>query len=102
MSKSDRITPEIIVHDGPGAVDFYKRAFDAVEVSRMVRKMDEMQMQLRERLQMYEMQIKRLESDLAARTEENQELIKMKIEMIRRQRESETVGEHREEEMAFS
>jgi len=36
MSKSDRIIPEIFVHDGPGAVDFYTRAFDAVEVSRMM------------------------------------------------------------------
>ncbi len=36
MSTSDRITPEIIVHDGPGAVDFYKRAFGAEEVSRMM------------------------------------------------------------------
>jgi PhnB protein len=33
---ADRITPEIIVHDGPGAVDFYKRAFGAEEVSRMM------------------------------------------------------------------
>ena len=36
MSQSDRIIPEIFVHDGPGAVDFYTRAFDAVEVSRMM------------------------------------------------------------------
>jgi hypothetical protein len=61
-----------------------------------------MQMQLQERLQMYEVQIQRLEADLAARTEENQELIRMKIEMIRTQRESETEGVHAEEEMAFN
>jgi PhnB protein len=36
MSKSDRIVPEIFVHDGPGALDFYKQAFGAQEVSRMM------------------------------------------------------------------
>jgi PhnB protein len=32
----DSITPEIFVHDGPGAVEFYKLAFGAVERSRMM------------------------------------------------------------------
>ena len=36
MSKSDRIIPEIFVNDGPGALDFYKQAFGAHEVSRMM------------------------------------------------------------------
>jgi PhnB protein len=36
MLQRDRIIPEIFVHDGPGALDFYTRAFDAVEVSRMM------------------------------------------------------------------
>ena len=36
MSKSDRIIPEIFVNDGPGALDFYKQAFGAQEVSRMM------------------------------------------------------------------
>jgi len=36
MSKSDRIIPEIFVHDGPSALDFYKQAFGAQEVSRMM------------------------------------------------------------------
>ena len=72
----------------------------AVEVSRLVRKMDEMQMQLQERLRVYELQIQRLETELTARTEENQQLIKMKIEMIRVQRESETAGKR--EELIFT
>ncbi len=72
----------------------------AVEVSRLVRKMDELQMELQERLRVYELQIQRLETDLAARTEENQQLIKMKIEMIRVQRESETAGKR--EELIFT
>lgn len=36
MVTSDRIVPEIFVHDGPGALDFYKRAFGATEISRMM------------------------------------------------------------------
>lgn len=36
MERSDRIVPEIFVHDGPGALDFYKRAFGATETSRMM------------------------------------------------------------------
>ena len=36
MPKRDSITPEIFVHDGPGALEFYKRAFGAVEHSRMM------------------------------------------------------------------
>jgi PhnB protein len=36
MSKSDRIIPVIFVNDGPGALDFYKQAFGAHEVSRMM------------------------------------------------------------------
>ena len=36
MPKPDSITPEIFVHDGRGAIEFYKRAFGAVERSRMM------------------------------------------------------------------
>jgi len=36
MSTLDTIVPEIFVHDGPGALEFYKRAFDAIERSRMM------------------------------------------------------------------
>jgi PhnB protein len=31
-----RVIPEIFVHDGPGALEFYKRAFGAVELARMM------------------------------------------------------------------
>jgi PhnB protein len=34
--KLDAIVPEIFVHDGRGAIDFYTRAFSAVERSRML------------------------------------------------------------------
>ena len=36
MLRPDSIVPEIFVHDGPGALEFYKRAFGAVEGSRMM------------------------------------------------------------------
>jgi PhnB protein len=36
QARSDKIIPEIFVHDGPGALAFYCRAFGAVERSRMM------------------------------------------------------------------
>ena len=36
MLTSNRIIPEIFVHDGPGALELYKRAFGAEERSRMM------------------------------------------------------------------
>ena len=36
MPKPESLTPESFVHDGPGALEFYKRAFGAVESSRMM------------------------------------------------------------------
>ncbi len=37
----DRIIPEIIVHDGVAALEFYKRAFGAEEVSRVMNKAED-------------------------------------------------------------
>ncbi len=34
--KQDAIVPEIFVHDGPAALEFYKQAFGAEEVSRVM------------------------------------------------------------------
>jgi PhnB protein len=34
--RPDNIVPEVFVHDGPAALEFYKRAFGAVELSRMM------------------------------------------------------------------
>ncbi len=61
----------------------------AVEMGELVRRLDQLQVPLQERLRMYEAQIQQLEKELAARTEENRELLKMKIEMMRRQLETE-------------
>jgi hypothetical protein len=61
----------------------------AAEISGLVRRLDELQMTMQERVQAYEMQIQKLEAELAVRTEENRELLKLKIEMIRQQLEVE-------------
>ena len=36
MRRSDNIVPELCVHDGLGALEFYKRAFGAVEQEHMM------------------------------------------------------------------
>jgi hypothetical protein len=61
----------------------------AAEIADLVRRLDRLQAPMHERLRIYETQIQQLEKELAARTEENRELLKMKIEMIRHQLESE-------------
>jgi hypothetical protein len=61
----------------------------AAEIADLVRRLDRLQAPMHERLQIYETQIQKLEKELAVRTEENRELLKMKIEMIRHQLESE-------------
>jgi hypothetical protein len=61
----------------------------AVEIAAMIRRLDSAQAPVRERLHLYETRILELEKELAARNEENRELLKLKIEMIRRQLEAE-------------
>jgi DNA anti-recombination protein RmuC len=59
------------------------------EIAELTRRLDQLQTPLQERLRAYETQIQLLEKTLAARTEENRELLKMKIEMMRKQIEAE-------------
>jgi len=61
----------------------------AAEMSGLVQRLDELQMTMQERTQTYELQIQKLERKLAARTEENHELLKLKIGMIQSQLEAE-------------
>ena len=61
----------------------------AMEIAAMIRRLDSAQAPVRERLHLYETRIQELEKELAARNEENRELLKLKIEMIRRQLEAE-------------
>jgi hypothetical protein len=61
----------------------------ALEIATLVHRLDELQTPLHERLRAYEMRIQELEKELTVRNEENRELLKLKIEMIRRQIEAE-------------
>lgn len=61
----------------------------AAEIADLVRRLDRLQAPMQERLRIYETQIQKLEKELAARNEENHELLKMKIEMIHHQLASE-------------
>ena len=64
----------------------------ATEVIRLVQRMDDLQVVMQERLRTYESQIQKLEAELTARTEENRQLIRLKIQMIRHQVESESAA----------
>jgi hypothetical protein len=61
----------------------------ATEISELVHRLDELKAPIQERLHSYETRIHELERDLAERNEENRELLKLKIEMTRRQLEAE-------------
>ena len=59
------------------------------EISGLAGRLDELQMTMQECTRTYELQIQKLERELAARTEENHELLKLKIELVRQQLEAE-------------
>lgn len=61
----------------------------AAEIGALVHRLDELKAPMQERLRSYEDRIAGLEKDLAERNEENRELLKLKIEMTRRQLEAE-------------
>ena len=61
----------------------------AAEIGALVHRLDELKAPMQDRLRSYEDRIVELEKDLAERNEENRELLKMKIEMTRRQLEAE-------------
>ena len=61
----------------------------ALEISELVHRLDELKAPMQDRLRSYEERIHELENDLAERNEENRELLKLKIEMTRRQLEAE-------------
>jgi hypothetical protein len=63
----------------------------ALEITAMIRRLDSVQAPLRERLRAYEARIQELEKELTALNEENRELLKLKIDMIRHQLEVESV-----------
>jgi len=61
----------------------------AEEITTLIRRLDDLQLPIQEREQAYEARIKALENELAARTEENRELLKLKLDSVRRQLETE-------------
>jgi hypothetical protein len=61
----------------------------AAELTALVRRLEQMQAPMIERLRAYEERLMELQKDLADQTEQNRELLKLKIEMTRRQMESE-------------
>jgi hypothetical protein len=62
-----------------------------MEIAAMIHRLDSVQAPLHERLHSYEARIQELEKELTVLNEENRELLKLKIEMIRRQLEVERV-----------
>ncbi|MGB7769972.1 MAG: hypothetical protein WBN22_14120 [Verrucomicrobiia bacterium] len=63
----------------------------ALEIATMIRRLDSVQAPLRDRLRSYETRIQELEKELSVLNEENRELLKLKIDMIRRQLEVERI-----------
>ena len=59
------------------------------ELVQLTRHLDELKAPIQDRLRSYETRIQELEKELAARSEENRELLKLKIEMVRHQLEVE-------------
>src|ERR1019366_7614527 len=59
------------------------------EIAQLTHHLDELKAPIQERLRSYETRIQELEKELSARTEENRELLKLKIEMMRHQLEVE-------------
>jgi hypothetical protein len=62
----------------------------AAEIAQLTHHLDELRVPIQERLRSYEMRIQELEKELTARNEENRELLKLKIDMLRRQLEVES------------
>lgn len=62
------------------------------EITALVRRLDQLQVPMQERLHAYETRIQTLEKELAIRTEENRALLELKIETTRRQLATELAG----------
>ena len=68
----------------------------ASEVVTLVQRMDALQVAMQDRLRTYESKIQQLEADLIARKEENRQLIRLKIQMLRHQVDLETTPQRAE------
>jgi len=63
----------------------------ASEIAELIRRMDAAHAPLHERLRAYETRIQELKKELTARSEENRELLKLKVEMMKQQFETERI-----------
>ena len=61
----------------------------ADEMAVLIRRLDDLQLPIQERERAYEARIRALENELALRTQENQELLQLKLDSVRRQLETE-------------
>ena len=62
----------------------------ATEIAQLTHHLDELRAPIQERLRSYEIRIQELEKELTAKNEENRELLKLKIDMLRHQLEVES------------
>ena len=69
----------------------YAQQQAAAEIAGLVRRLDDLQAPINQRLRTYESEIRRLEKELADRTEENVELLKLKIQMTQDQMATEAI-----------
>jgi hypothetical protein len=67
----------------------------AAELTELARRLEAVQTPLMERLRTYEKRITELEQDLADQSKENRELLKLKIDLLRRQIETERAATRR-------
>jgi hypothetical protein len=63
-----------------------------LEIAAIIHRLDAVQAPMQDRLRAYEARIQEMEKELSALNEENRELLKLKIEMIRRQLEVERIN----------
>jgi len=90
-----RVVKEVLVQELAGQRNelFHAQQAAVMELGRLTRQLDQSQAPVAERLRSYETRIQELETELAARTEENRELLKSRIEILRRQLAVERVRE---------
>jgi hypothetical protein len=83
---SDKLTQKLVTQRAQ-LLDSHQKA--AIEMAELEARLEKVQAPLQERLQAYERRIADLEKELTVKGEENRELIKAKIQIIRKQLEIE-------------
>ncbi len=88
---------DAVVQNWPrSAVNFWPASRTAAaELTELARRLEAVQTPLLERLRAYEGRISELEKDLADQSKENRELLKLKIDLLRKQIETERTSSPR-------